>query len=218
MPVKGRAPPRSPNAQTSRPDVGGAATRADGHQPSTRTSTDAATSSNAASSGSSNGAVAPPDATNSPATTKQPSPRQHPPLDQQITHRTGPSDNVLHDEHATAHDISPSPRRQVPPAVSVQQIEREGGEADSRCCEERLSRKTPTVTQSRAEPSRPPCGLGRWVSGAAGTVARRSRCWRRCWRPGRAGRTWGRRRTAGCPRPQRRGTRTAGARRSGRAA
>jgi transposase len=31
MPVKVRAPPRSPNVQTSRPDVGGAATRADGH-------------------------------------------------------------------------------------------------------------------------------------------------------------------------------------------
>jgi hypothetical protein len=62
------------------------------------------------------------------------------------------------------------------------------------------------------------CGLGHWVSGADGTAARRSRCWRRCWRPGRAGRTWGRRRTAGCPRPQRRGTSSAGARRSGRAA
>ena len=61
-------------------------------------------------------------------------------------------------------------------------------------------------------------GLGRWVSGAGGTAARRSRCWRRCWRPGRAGRTWGRRRTAGCPRPQRRGTSSPGARRSGRAA
>lgn len=45
MPVEVRAPPRSPNAQTSRPDVGGAATGADGHQPSTRTPTDAATSS-----------------------------------------------------------------------------------------------------------------------------------------------------------------------------
>jgi hypothetical protein len=63
-----------------------------------------------------------------------------------------------------------------------------------------------------------PCGPGRWVSGAAGTAARRSHCWRRCWRRGRAGRTWGCRRTAGCPRPQRKGTSSAGARRSGRAA
>ena len=55
-------------------------------------------------------------------------------------------------------------------------------------------------------------------SGAGGTAARRPRCWRRCWRPGRVGRTWGRRRTAGCPRPQRRGTCSPGARRSGRAA
>jgi hypothetical protein len=60
--------------------------------------------------------------------------------------------------------------------------------------------------------------VGPLVSGAGGTAARRSRCWRRCWRPGRAGRTWGRRRTAGCPRPQRRGTSSSGARRSGRAA
>jgi hypothetical protein len=51
MPVEVRAPPRSPNAQTSRPDVGGAATGADRHQPSTRTPTDAATSSNAGSAG-----------------------------------------------------------------------------------------------------------------------------------------------------------------------
>jgi hypothetical protein len=63
-----------------------------------------------------------------------------------------------------------------------------------------------------------PCGLGRWVSGAGGTAVRGSRCRRRCWRPGRAGRTWGRRRTAGCPRRQRRGTSSRGARRSGRAA
>jgi len=56
------------------------------------------------------------------------------------------------------------------------------------------------------------------VSGAGGTAARRSRCWRRCWRPGRVGRTLGRRRTAGCPRPRRKGTSSAGARRSGRAA
>jgi len=61
-------------------------------------------------------------------------------------------------------------------------------------------------------------GRSRTVSGAGGTAARRSRCWRRCWRPGRVGRTWGRRRTAACPRPQRRGTSSAGARRSGRAA
>jgi hypothetical protein len=51
MPLKVRAPPRSPNAQTSRPDVGGAATGADGHQPSARTPTDAATSSNGATVG-----------------------------------------------------------------------------------------------------------------------------------------------------------------------
>ena len=44
------------------------------------------------------------------------------------------------------------------------------------------------------------------VSGAGGTAARRSRCWRGCWRSGRAHTTWGHRRTAGCPRPQRRGT------------
>ena len=58
----------------------------------------------------------------------------------------------------------------------------------------------------------------RRVSGAAGTPARRSRSWRRCWRPGRAGRTWARRRTAGSPRPRRRGTCSPGARRAGRAA
>ena len=57
---------------------------------STRTPTDAATSSNAASTGSSNGAASPPDTTNSPATAKQLHPRQRPPLDRQMIHRTGP--------------------------------------------------------------------------------------------------------------------------------
>jgi hypothetical protein len=81
------------------------------------------------------------------------------------------------------------------------------------------SRPAPLWPQvPRAAAGRDGLADGAGVSGAAGTPARRSRCWRRCWRPGRAGRTWARRRTAACPRPPRRGTRTAGTRRSGRAA
>ena len=43
MPVEVRAPLRSANAQASRPDPGGAATAADGHQQSNRTPADAVT-------------------------------------------------------------------------------------------------------------------------------------------------------------------------------
>lgn len=52
----------------------------------------------------------------------------------------------------------------------------------------------------------------------AGTATARSRCRRRWRRPGRADRSRGRRRTAGCPGPRRRGTGSTTARRSGRAA
>lgn len=62
----------------------------------------------------------------------------------------------------------------------------------------------PLCGTAGAPATRPPCGLSRWVSGA-GYCSSTTPVLEAVRRSGRAGRTWGSRRTAGCPHLRRRG-------------